>query len=413
VAKVRSHRVFISYRRAEASDLVGRLHDWLVREFGEKQVFVDVSDIVPGDDFRKAIADAVGNCEVLLVVIDPHWIGVADSKGRRRLDNPDDFVRLEVAAALKRGVRVIPVLVNGAAMPSRSDLPEDLERLADRHWLTMRAETFRSDMERLISAVDATRNGLQGYQRALPLLIGLLLVLAAGAFAFAGRVFDQNLPILMADAVAVVTLGAVGVWMLTGRSRSPIGDGAVLGIAPFIGLRMWRSAELRNAIGLTSVILPILAVVVACGLLALLLSVKPNVQFGYQRPHGRAVPMLILLSAVVSTGLAVVGNVTPTSEDDLGTLRLSDPMVLAFSVVLTLAVIGTQGAVRAGIQLGWAGGAILVLANTVWLRFYSGFSLPPVLNAHLLLSAYMVAVLLAASILGLRDNQSLSAESEN
>lgn len=146
--------IFISYRRLETSHLAGRLYDRLVDRFGQAQVFMDVDTIDLGVDFAEVISRAVSTCSVLLVVIGPEWLTVTDEQGRRRLENPDDFVRLEVQAALERDVRVIPILVEGAAMPRRQDLPRPLARLARRNALTMRHDSFRYDAERLVEAIE-------------------------------------------------------------------------------------------------------------------------------------------------------------------------------------------------------------------------------------------------------------------
>src|SRR5215469_14357730 len=111
--------VFISYRREESSYAAGRLADRLTGRFGAEQVFIDVETIEPGVDFAEAISRAVGACVVLVAVIGPGWLAAADKRGGRRLDDPDDLVRLEIGTALVRGVRVIPVLVEGAVMPGR------------------------------------------------------------------------------------------------------------------------------------------------------------------------------------------------------------------------------------------------------------------------------------------------------
>jgi hypothetical protein len=146
--------VFVSYRRQETGHLAGRLHDRLVARFGESQVFIDVDAIEPGVDFAEEISRAVAGCRVLLAIIGPTWLTATDEHGRRRLDDPDDIVRLEVEAALARGVRVIPILVEGALMPGGQDLPGSLAGLARRNALHMRLETFRHDAERLVAAVE-------------------------------------------------------------------------------------------------------------------------------------------------------------------------------------------------------------------------------------------------------------------
>jgi pimeloyl-ACP methyl ester carboxylesterase len=146
--------IFISYRRQETSHLAGRLYDRLADHFGEDQVFMDVDTIDPGVDFTEAITRAVGTCQVLLAVIGPQWLTAADKEGYRRLDSPDDIVRLEVGAALQRDVRVIPILVEGAVMPRRQELPDSLAGLARRNALAVRHDSFRYDVQRLVTVIE-------------------------------------------------------------------------------------------------------------------------------------------------------------------------------------------------------------------------------------------------------------------
>jgi TIR domain len=146
--------VFISYRRQDAPDLAGRLFDRLEERFGADRVFMDVDSIEPGLDFRAVISRAVSSCAVLLAVIGDKWLTVTDARGRRRLDNPDDYVRLEVEAGLTRDVRVIPVLVEGVAMPDSRELPDALSQLAGRNALEISHARFRRDAESLIAVVE-------------------------------------------------------------------------------------------------------------------------------------------------------------------------------------------------------------------------------------------------------------------
>jgi hypothetical protein len=128
-------RVFISYRRGDAAYPAGRLFDRLVDRFGAGRVFEDVDSIEPGDDFAEVITATVESCAVLLAVIGPHWLAAAGQDGRRRLDDPEDFVRLEIEAALARGVRVIPVLVDGLNCRARSSFqPAWAGSRAARRW---------------------------------------------------------------------------------------------------------------------------------------------------------------------------------------------------------------------------------------------------------------------------------------
>ena len=146
-----SARVFVSYRREDTRHVAGRLADRLVERF---QVFMDMDTIEPGTDFTDVIRRAVNDCDVFLSVIGTQWTTVEDERGQRRLDDPNDWVVAETAAALRRNAPVIPVLVDGARMPARSELPEALASLSSRQGMTLRHESFSSDVGRLIAAID-------------------------------------------------------------------------------------------------------------------------------------------------------------------------------------------------------------------------------------------------------------------
>src|SRR4051794_28269848 len=117
--------IFVSYRRDDAPGEAGHLAADLARHFGNGDVFLDVATIQPGTDFKSAIDNAVRNAAVVLVVIGRDWLTVTNAHGQRRLDDRDDFVRLEVAAALLYQKPLIPVLVRGATMPAVEDLPDN------------------------------------------------------------------------------------------------------------------------------------------------------------------------------------------------------------------------------------------------------------------------------------------------
>ena len=110
-------KIFINYRRDDSIGMAGRLHDRLAQTFGRDKLFMDVDHIPAGVDFVAHLNSQVAACDVVLVVIGPNWLNAKDESGERRLDNPDDFVAIEIAAALARDIRVIPVLVDGARMP--------------------------------------------------------------------------------------------------------------------------------------------------------------------------------------------------------------------------------------------------------------------------------------------------------
>ncbi len=145
--------IFISYRRDDASGYAGRLYDRLVAQFGAHRVFMDVEGIELGADFVNAIEKAVGSCRVLIVVIGDEWLDIRDAQGRRRLDDPHDFIRLEVAAALSRDIRVVPVLVDGAQMPRAEDLPEPLQGLARRQAVSVHHNQWEGSTAKLVQAL--------------------------------------------------------------------------------------------------------------------------------------------------------------------------------------------------------------------------------------------------------------------
>jgi TIR domain len=125
-------QIFISYRREDTSASAGRFHDHLSARFAPDQIFMDVDNLEPGVDFVDAIEKSVSSCDVLIAVIGKHWLTSSDEEGQRRLDNPEDYVRIEIATALKRDIRVIPVLVDGASIPKPRDLPDDLKSFVRR-----------------------------------------------------------------------------------------------------------------------------------------------------------------------------------------------------------------------------------------------------------------------------------------
>lgn len=149
----RSSNIFINYRREDSAGYAGRLFDRLSGRFPDR-VFMDVDTIEPGIDFVDTIEQAVGCCEVLIVVIGSEWLHLTDASGRRRLENPNDFVRLEIATALDRNIRIIPVLVEGAAMPRPEDLPPDLAKLTRRNAIELSDVRWAFDVDRLIQAIE-------------------------------------------------------------------------------------------------------------------------------------------------------------------------------------------------------------------------------------------------------------------
>lgn len=146
-------RVFISYRRDDSAGYAGRLLDRLAGEFGKDSLFMDVSAIPLGMNFVKVLREEVSKCHVLLAVIGPKWLAIADLQGRRRLDNENDFVRVEIGAALARDIPVIPILLDSASIPSADQLPPELLELPQRHGLHLRHDAFEADISRLIQGL--------------------------------------------------------------------------------------------------------------------------------------------------------------------------------------------------------------------------------------------------------------------
>jgi uncharacterized membrane protein YhaH (DUF805 family) len=141
--------IFISYRRDQSAAAAGRLADRLVQRFEKDHVFMDVDSIEPGVDFVKVLNDQVARCGAFIAVIGPGCADLRDRAGKRRLDDPHDYVRIEVEAALRRDIRVVPVLVDGAAMPSAETLPESLKALASRQAISVDHHRFAADVEAL------------------------------------------------------------------------------------------------------------------------------------------------------------------------------------------------------------------------------------------------------------------------
>lgn len=152
-------RVFISYRRQDVPGYAGRLYDHLALRFGDDRVFMDVDAIRPGSDFTQVIDGALAKCDVFLAVIGDGWLTSTDSTGRRRLDAPGDFVRLELEAAFRRDIPIIPLLFESATMPPATDLPESLAPLARRQALEMSDTRWRADVDELVTELDRLVKG--------------------------------------------------------------------------------------------------------------------------------------------------------------------------------------------------------------------------------------------------------------
>jgi hypothetical protein len=146
--------IFISYRRDDSQGEALHLFDNLKDRFGADRVFMDVTGIAPGKDFRQAIDGAVSACDVLIAIIGKKWIDHLDERGKRGLDDPTDFVRIETSSALRRDIAVIPVLVQGERMPRPDELPAELEALAWRNAFELRHNRWEVDVTELTKALE-------------------------------------------------------------------------------------------------------------------------------------------------------------------------------------------------------------------------------------------------------------------
>jgi hypothetical protein len=149
-----TYRIFLNYRREDTAGHAGRLYDAINSRYPEWDVFMDIDTIEPGVDFAEVVANAVGSCDVLLALIGQRWLKSGEESGGPRLRDELDFVRLEIAAALDRRIRVIPVLLQGTRMPSVRDLPEDIGGLARRNAIELSDHRWRYDVDQLLNVLN-------------------------------------------------------------------------------------------------------------------------------------------------------------------------------------------------------------------------------------------------------------------
>ena len=158
-------KIFINYRRGDDPQAAGRLFDRLQDVFEPQQLFLDVDNIAPGLDFMRVLDERVAECDVVLAVIGKGWIDARDATGARRLDDPDDFVRIEITSALNQGKRVIPVLIGDTPMPHQEQLPQALRPLARRNAVRLTHERFRADTQGLVKALEQALAEIEGARR--------------------------------------------------------------------------------------------------------------------------------------------------------------------------------------------------------------------------------------------------------
>ena len=217
------HSIFISYRRDDSEGEAGRLYDDLVRAYGKDAVFMDVAGIAPGLDFRKAIDDNVAGCGVFLAVIGTQWTTITDADGKRRLDDANDFVRLEVASALARNIAVIPVLVHEARMPRPDQLPDNIKDLAYRNSVEISHARWDSDVKLLIDALrqyvtTSAATETQPVHATVPVQLPPPVSTEAPS---TPTVTTLRIPFIVAGAAALLLLVVLGYFLTRPRSTAP------------------------------------------------------------------------------------------------------------------------------------------------------------------------------------------------
>jgi TIR domain len=254
-------RYFISYRREDTPGEAGRLADHLRTRVGQDQVFIDVDDIRAGEDFPSVIERELAECEAAFVLIGPAWLTSVDAAGRRRLEDPDDFVRLEVEAALRRDVRVVPVLVRNATMPKAEALPSEMRRLSVRQAFALSSSHFLGDIDRLLDSIggdfDSRRQtGMYGALFGACLVLSVALMVGAPWLAERGLrpLFFLLAMVPMSGASAVFlsrTLKAAGARRASRRSfalirlAAPLTMLALLLTAAFHGYRVMNERDVK------------------------------------------------------------------------------------------------------------------------------------------------------------------------
>jgi hypothetical protein len=217
--------IFISYRRDDSSGHVGRLYDALSAHFGRKRLFFDIDHIAPGQDFVRVLEDSLNRSSVMIVVMGKRWAGTGRI-GSRRIDDPGDFVRLEVASGLKRPeLKMIPALISGAKMLGPAALPEDLKDLARRNAIELSDTRWREDVERLIASLERDMAAAAPRHVAAADLVRKAREITHAPALSGGAAMRWG---LIAAAVLVVGLGARA---LLGRSSSATKNPAAATIA--------------------------------------------------------------------------------------------------------------------------------------------------------------------------------------
>ena len=222
--------IFISYRRDDSAGHAGRLFDKLSENFGAEQIFMDIDTIDPGHDFIEVIDRALDSSKVVIALIGRRWTTATDSAGRRRLDSEQDFVRMEVARSLESGLRVIPVLVQGATMPSPNELPADLQPLTRRHAIELSDVRWQYDVGRLTKAIEESLGRPGGATTADEASRGGGR--SSGRRAKSGLAGLRGIPLAVAAVLLVALIGIAAFLLRSGdgdeNDRTPAAAGAAV-----------------------------------------------------------------------------------------------------------------------------------------------------------------------------------------
>jgi len=225
--------IFINYRRDDSAGYAGRIHEKLASVFGSQSIFIDLDDIAPGVNFVSTIEKGVAECDVMLVLIGKRWLDSRDASGRRRIDDPADFVRIEIGKGLARNIRIIPVLIGGASMPAEKDLPSELGRLANLQAIALSDERWDYDTSQLVKALAGSVAPAKGNRRRfVGMAVGAAAVLGVAVALILS--FAQSSPDLSGRWAADLQYDFGGRHSEIFVFRT--NDGALAGTASFLGV---------------------------------------------------------------------------------------------------------------------------------------------------------------------------------
>lgn len=385
-------QIFINYRRADTRHVAGRLRDFIQARCDACVVFMDVEDIEPGLDYVTALNRAVGSSDVLLVLIGEQWLAARDATGARRIDDPDDRLRIEIEAGLTNRTRVIPVLVDGASMPRFADLPPSLAQLARHHAIRVSHESFRRDAADLLATVrkvasEGHEDGEGRTRRVARWLAGGLLLLATLALVAlrspAGEIVAATRPGVPPEGPwgsLVWSLPAVpcvlATWLSWSRSHLGIALGcvaaAMLWIAVSLTHVLWKDAD--AGVGEHVALL----VLMLAGLVALLTAVPAARRLpAPNRPVPALLALAVLLVAVVLRvrSLPIAAVLTSTKIAPTDWSRLLDRPSFWISLLIPL-LVGLPAVVLAFNQMQVRAVATLAMLQVVYPVVLRSISFP-------------------------------------